>query len=55
VFSVGALAGGVLWVVAPSVATRLLWRWSSTPGTRLHAARERALVRAARRVRRLGI
>jgi hypothetical protein len=55
VFSAGALASGLLWVVAPGLATRLLWRWSSTPGTRLHAARERALLRAARQARRLGV
>jgi hypothetical protein len=55
VFSAAGLASGLLWVVAPGVATRLLWRWSSTPGTRLHRARERALLRAARQVRRIGV
>jgi hypothetical protein len=53
VFSASALASGLLWALAPGLATRLLWRWASTPGTQLYAARERALLRGARQVRRL--
>ncbi|MEZ4241472.1 MAG: hypothetical protein R3F59_36050 [Myxococcota bacterium] len=49
VVSVGALLGGLCWAIAPGLATAALWRWSSTPGTRLYRAPgAEALLRAAR-------
>lgn len=52
VLGLGSLIGTVAWTLAPGLAAGVLWRWSSTPGTRLHRARERALLSAARTARR---